>query len=385
MELSTRPSQTCRTCGETKPIDQFDIRADRGKRKTQCKICRRKYQNERHARLHPRQHRPARVAGTTEPLKCTRCERLKACTEFPPIRRGEAELQPWCRACFAEANREHYAQNRRSEVARLRQNVDATRRANHLAIMAYLLKHPCVDCGEPDPIVLDFDHISGKRANVSELANSGATWPRVEEEIARCEVRCANCHRIRTGQRKAIDAGPLQFEIFWSDLILEPSSIAASSEVRTCRKCGLARSLSEFAFRSVRLGTRRWVCRTCHSAYHRAWYERSRQIHLARVRTSRKRSKARAARIDGIRRRVWQYLMEHGCVDCGNSDTHVLDFDHLRDKTKEVGALARSGASWARVTEEIAKCAVRCANCHRKRTAREVGAYRLEMSAERGG
>ena len=67
--------------------------------------------------------------------------------------------------------------------------------------LAYLLDHPCVDCGEDDPIVLEFDHLRDKRVNVSALANSAVPFDRVLAEIEKCEVVCANCHRRRTCTR----------------------------------------------------------------------------------------------------------------------------------------------------------------------------------------
>lgn len=66
-------------------------------------------------------------------------------------------------------------------------------------ILAYLLEHPCVDCGESDPVVLDFDHLRDKTKNVTAMLNS--TWPRIRREIEKCEVVCANCHRRRTAAR----------------------------------------------------------------------------------------------------------------------------------------------------------------------------------------
>jgi hypothetical protein len=65
----------------------------------------------------------------------------------------------------------------------------------------YFAGHPCVDCGESDVRVLDFDHIAGKSALVSALVAWGAPRDRLEAEIARCEVRCANCHRRVTARR----------------------------------------------------------------------------------------------------------------------------------------------------------------------------------------
>jgi hypothetical protein len=60
-----------------------------------------------------------------------------------------------------------------------------------------LQRSACIDCGERDPVVLDFDHRDAKRANVSLLARRSGV-ARLEAEIALCDVRCANCHRIRT-------------------------------------------------------------------------------------------------------------------------------------------------------------------------------------------
>jgi hypothetical protein len=148
---------------------------------------------------------------------------------------------------------------------------------------------------------------------------------RIEREIAKCEIRCANCHRIRTGQRGFFETLILQFELW------DPVS---------------TRSVGSGSRKAARGGNR---------------------------------TRERQQRVESIRRRVWQYMLEHACVDCGEDDPRVLDFDHLRDKTMEIGALVRSGYSWKRIAQEITKCEIRCANCHRRRTAKQVGAYRMEM------
>ncbi len=61
----------------------------------------------------------------------------------------------------------------------------------------------CVDCGEDDPIVLDFDHVRGvKVCDISRMAHTGYKEWRIIEELAKCEIRCANCHRRITHKRK---------------------------------------------------------------------------------------------------------------------------------------------------------------------------------------
>lgn len=69
-------------------------------------------------------------------------------------------------------------------------------------------KDPCMDCKISYPYyMMDFDHVRGrKQANVAELINT-LSKKRIDEEIAKCEVVCSNCHRARTHNRKMRKAG----------------------------------------------------------------------------------------------------------------------------------------------------------------------------------
>lgn len=92
-------------------------------------------------------------------------------------------------------NRENAALVRAASYERKRKQSDR--------INAIKLASGCADCGySTHPAALDFDHVGdGKTANVSSLI--GCAWDRVAAEIAKCEVVCANCHRIRTVGRLA--------------------------------------------------------------------------------------------------------------------------------------------------------------------------------------
>jgi hypothetical protein len=122
---------------------------------------------------------------------CTKCGETKPLEAFPPVRRGEPKLQTWCRECFAEANARNYRKNHERETTRLVRQVNARRREVRQKIIDYLSEHPCVDCGERDIVVLEFDHVREKVADVSDYAAGGRSWPRVKAEIDKCEVRCA--------------------------------------------------------------------------------------------------------------------------------------------------------------------------------------------------
>ena len=64
-------------------------------------------------------------------------------------------------------------------------------------------KTPCMDCKIHYPYyVMDFDHVRGvKQKNVAELINT-LSKKKIDEELAKCEIVCSNCHRVRTHLRK---------------------------------------------------------------------------------------------------------------------------------------------------------------------------------------
>ncbi len=67
-------------------------------------------------------------------------------------------------------------------------------------LLNYLLGKKCVDCGENDPIVLDFDHkdASLKFKDVSKMLSGHYSWKSIIKEVEKCEIRCSNCHRRKT-------------------------------------------------------------------------------------------------------------------------------------------------------------------------------------------
>lgn len=76
----------------------------------------------------------------------------------------------------------------------------ARRAAGRKFLLDFLSIHPCRDCGEDDPVVLEFDHVRGKTANIGDLVTY--SLERIRKEIELCEVRCANCHKRRHHREK---------------------------------------------------------------------------------------------------------------------------------------------------------------------------------------
>ena len=87
--------------------------------------------------------------------------------------------------------------NNRNQVL---DNNKAIKKRNYAFLWRYLkIFGRCIDCGITDDRVLEFDHVIGdKVSGVKRLADSLASIDRIKIEIKKCEVRCYNCHRIKT-------------------------------------------------------------------------------------------------------------------------------------------------------------------------------------------
>ncbi|MGA8219415.1 MAG: hypothetical protein WB771_12695 [Solirubrobacterales bacterium] len=147
------------------------------------------------------------------------------------------------------------------------------------------------------------------------------------------------------------------------------------NEVRKCGRCGELKTIDAFAWRRKHIGQRDNMCAPCRSAYGREHYLANRQKYIdGEARRKRARAEVRT-------RYLLEYFRENPCADCGESDPLVLEFDHLRDKRFEITNQFAS-RNWQEILDEIAKCDVVCANCHRRRTASRAGTIRAMLAAE---
>ena len=88
--------------------------------------------------------------------------------------------------------------------AKMQKASKATRMKVYQEIVDYKLEKGCADCGYKEhPAALDFDHLPGttKEFNIGNAAGYYSDRKKIWDEVAKCEVVCANCHRIRTTTR----------------------------------------------------------------------------------------------------------------------------------------------------------------------------------------
>jgi hypothetical protein len=130
---------------------------------------------------------------------CGRCHAAKLLTEFPIKNAARGTYGSYCLPCRRDYAKEHYRKNVAAYIARAKVRAPIDRKRNRQFVADYLSTHPCVDCGETDPIVLEFDHRDPKTKtdDVGRLIHS-TTVANIRAEVDKCDVRCGNCHRIRT-------------------------------------------------------------------------------------------------------------------------------------------------------------------------------------------
>lgn len=127
---------------------------------------------------------------------CCRCGTSKPVKEFYKNSRAKDGLTAFCKACERSRQKATYQNDEvaRQNKIRLAQEARAKRREY---IWNYLRSHPCVDCGISDIRVLEFDHVRGDKV-IGVTRAMQYSWDILLAEIPKCDIRCANCHRIKT-------------------------------------------------------------------------------------------------------------------------------------------------------------------------------------------
>ena len=139
--------------------------------------------------------------------------------------------------------------------------------------------------------------------------------------------------------------------------------------MKSCPGCRKAKIEKEFALNNQKPDGLQTYCKICKSRIDAGYYQRNKEAHKLRVKGYLIRN----------RKLLWEYLTNHSCVDCGMDNPVVLEFDHTgKDKVESISyLLGTKKCSWDVILREIKKCQVRCANCHRIKTAKQLGWYKF--------
>jgi HNH endonuclease len=130
--------------------------------------------------------------------ECGKCKENLPIENFSWKNKDRGWRQSYCKNCNKNTNKEHYRKNKtvyadKSKLAKIKNLINKNE---------YLKSHPCVACGENDPIVLEFDHIdsTSKKMEIYKMISYGYTWDNILKEIEKCQVLCANCHKRKTAK-----------------------------------------------------------------------------------------------------------------------------------------------------------------------------------------
>lgn len=103
-----------------------------------------------------------------------------------------------CRNCQHNRQKQWYEKHKDEHKKNVLVRKVSARQEARQFVLDYLSTHPCIQCGESDPIVLEFHHVGGKEREISFMITGGYPIAKIQSEIAKCQVLCANCHRRKT-------------------------------------------------------------------------------------------------------------------------------------------------------------------------------------------
>lgn len=142
--------------------------------------------------------------------------------------------------------------------------------------------------------------------------------------------------------------------------------------MKNCIKCNLSKPLSEFHKLKRNKDGHDNKCKECKSLYDKTYYEKR----YTNIDNAQKRRDLKHSINMRNRRFIYNYLVTHPCINCGESDPIVLEFDHLDGADKKFNISEAHERSLDSIKNEISKCRILCANCHRRRTAIQAGWYK---------
>lgn len=140
-----------------------------------------------------------------------------------------------------------------------------------------------------------------------------------------------------------------------------------------CRKCKKDLPIDLFSLKNKLKNIKQKICKKCHSLYRKQHYIHNKNKYIEKaLRWNKKQANI-------LSDFLFNYLSQSKCIDCGESDIIVLEFDHRNNKTLSIAEMYQNRYALETIREEINKCDVRCANCHRRKTAKNSKFWKYKL------
>lgn len=145
--------------------------------------------------------------------------------------------------------------------------------------------------------------------------------------------------------------------------------------IKQCQKCKKNKPINDFTYQADKSDKLCSLCKECSRTASKQYYEQNKLKEIER--------KSLHRTIKRIEAQKWvlDFLKEHPCAVCGETDPSVLQFDHLRDKESTISHYLVQG-NLTKLKEEILKCQVLCANDHARKTAQDQNWYTIKTLEE---
>ena len=135
---------------------------------------------------------------------CSKCGKEKLIDEFFLRDKIKNKRHSQCKDCYksSRSNKEHYEKYKPEYIKRAKNRKEKLASENRIKLLEYFKTHNCIVCGESNPIVLEFDHRNQheKEYGISNMIYN-YSWKQILIEIDKCDVLCANHHKIRTSKQ----------------------------------------------------------------------------------------------------------------------------------------------------------------------------------------
>lgn len=131
-------------------------------------------------------------------IQCNKCGVNKPNENFHFRNKKENIRRNTCKSCSSKYKKDHYNKNRAKYIKKAKERNKNIREENRQKLFKYLSDKSCIDCKESNILVLEFDHRDPSKKNFNVTNSLDSSWSTILKEINKCDIRCSNCHTIKT-------------------------------------------------------------------------------------------------------------------------------------------------------------------------------------------